>query len=177
MSENTSEVDDATPSAKAETDKSESSPSVIATTEKSESYTRPKPEKKKVSTEKRSKHHKRPSKVKEKWGMLSPYLDKSELKCALAKPSVIQYDYKSRITANGVVEPHISFKMDNMLPDRLTKQLENWNKRFSASHKKGRSYSDRLPAAKGAKQRVTVNPVISLLLATRVRRNGIARGL
>ncbi|XP_048461865.1 uncharacterized protein LOC125485029 isoform X2 [Rhincodon typus] len=157
MSENTSEVDDSTPSAKTEPDKSESSPSVIASTKKNESYTRPKPEKKKVSTEKRSKHHKRPSKVKEEWGMLSPYLDKSELKCALAKPSVIQYDYKSRITANGVVEPHISFKMDNMLPDQLTKQLENWNKRFSASHKQGRSYSDRQfnvpPGAKGKGQR------------------------
>uniref|UniRef100_UPI00398EB0EA uncharacterized protein isoform X2 n=1 Tax=Pristiophorus japonicus TaxID=55135 RepID=UPI00398EB0EA len=109
---------------KAEPDDVASSPSEKQSAEKARSDTR-------------SKQRKRDAKIKQEWGELAPYLDTSTLNKSLAEPSVISYDYKSRLTANTIVEPYISYKMDHMLPDLLTRQLENWNK------KKGKLHSDK----------------------------------
>ncbi|GCB63857.1 hypothetical protein scyTo_0013258, partial [Scyliorhinus torazame] len=79
MSESVSEADDSTPT-KEESNELGSTPSVSASTENAKGDTGPKPEKSKVvSSRNHSKRHKRNVKIKEKWGLLSPYLDTSEL--------------------------------------------------------------------------------------------------
>ncbi|XP_072374229.1 uncharacterized protein [Scyliorhinus torazame] len=143
MSESVSEADDSTPT-KEESNELGSTPSVSASTENAKGDTGPKPEKSKVvSSRNHSKRHKRNVKIKEKWGLLSPYLDTSELTNSSAEPLVIHYEYKSRITANRVVEPHLSYQMDHILPDLLTQEIARWNKKPSASHKWGKIHADK----------------------------------
>ncbi|XP_069757858.1 uncharacterized protein [Narcine bancroftii] len=84
---------------------------------------------------------KRNAKIKDKWGMLSPYLDRSDLRSFLVEPLTIHYEYKTRLTANKIVEPHISYKMDHMVPDLLSEQLKNWNKRDKMHTDKHISFS------------------------------------
>ncbi|XP_038662510.1 uncharacterized protein LOC119971263 isoform X4 [Scyliorhinus canicula] len=153
MSENVSEADDST-ATKEEPDELGSTPSVSTSAENAEGDTEPKPEKSKVvSPKKHSKHHKRHVKKKEKWGLLSPYLDTSELTNSSAEPLVIHYEYKSRITANRVVEPYLSYKMDHILPDLLVQEIESWNKKPSVSHKRGKIHSKHMAVSSLPKEK------------------------
>ncbi|XP_038662508.1 uncharacterized protein LOC119971263 isoform X2 [Scyliorhinus canicula] len=137
-----------------EPDELGSTPSVSTSAENAEGDTEPKPEKSKVvSPKKHSKHHKRHVKKKEKWGLLSPYLDTSELTNSSAEPLVIHYEYKSRITANRVVEPYLSYKMDHILPDLLVQEIESWNKKPSVSHKRGKIHSKHMAVSSLPKEK------------------------